>query len=403
MPFTNFKPFAHVGPDGRPAGFSVELAEMIAAEIGVPVEFQYVPTAPDVVATLASGRAQLFAGIVQLPALSQTYVFSDPVASETLLFTVLASNRTAFSVGPIQNLRIGVMPTVLGSEEPILADNIAVPFSSLERAVVSLLSGGVDALLIPPITVYRLARAADIDGRLSFVGDPLQEATRHVALHESLAALLGPINEALARLEADGRLPALRRAYSLDVPAQPPDVLTVGVTDFGNYTIINDDGSFSGFAVEVLQYLAELADLELKFTPITSEEWGLGPGVGPFDMLPQISVSAERASRMDFTLPIERGAFGIFMRQGETDDVLGLNDLVDRPVAIQEISRTNHDARNAGMTNIVTFDDLEPMIAALERKEVDAFLYSVDPVEAFIEQSGNDERIEMVQPAYLQV
>ncbi|MEO0339147.1 MAG: sensor histidine kinase, partial [Bacteroidota bacterium] len=76
-----------------------------------------------------------------------------------------------------------------------------------------------------------------------FVGEPLQRVERVVALHESRADLLDDINAALARLEADGRLQALRLSYNVVVPRQQAKIVTVGVAHFPPHLIVREDGT----------------------------------------------------------------------------------------------------------------------------------------------------------------
>ena len=403
VPFAPFPPFLFLDENGQRTGFIADLAETIGSEIGTPIEYLDVANAREWVAVQASGQTEMIPGVLKLPPLTGTNVFSREVAADVLRPAVLSSNQELLSSGILEGKRVAIVPPAVGSNEPILDQNIPVEYASPQAALFDLLSGQVDAVLLPPPVVYGLARDAGVDGRIAFIGDPLLEATRHVALHENRAELLGPINEAIARMEADGRLEALRQRYNVTIPPPPPDVLTVGVTDFGNYSIVNEDGTFSGFAVEALTDLAARARLQIEFVSITADEWRLGPGAGPFDMLPQISISPERAAVMDLTTPIERGSFSIFVRAGEGVGIEGLDDLVQLRVGVQEVSRSSREAVEAGVEQIFIYETLEEMTRALDAGDIDAFLYSTRTAQEVIGQQGLADRLVAVQPPYIVV
>ena len=403
VPFAPIPPFMYRAPDGARTGFMVELSEMIGAEIGVEIDYLDLDDAPAVVAAQASGQSQMIAGLVQLPFLTQTNLYAAEVAREELRIAVLESRRTELANGPMAGLRIAVLEPVVGPVEPLLSRNIRMDFEAPPGALMALLTDQVDAVMLPPTVVYYLARQAGLDGRIAFVGEPLWTNERRVVVHQSRSHLLEPINAVLARLEEDGRLEELRQRYKISVPPPPPDVLTVGVIDFGIYSKVNDDGTFSGFSVEALGQLADRAGLELEFVEISNEEWSMGPGVGPYDILPQISINAERAARMDFTQPVESASYGIFMRRGETEGVTGLDDLQDLRVRAIRVSQSNQHAQEAGLPEIRPFETLKEMSDALRREEIDAVINLIEPFEALLKAEGATDEIEQVEPPYIVV
>jgi len=277
VPFASFPPFLFLDEDGDRAGFMVDLAELIGAEIGVPIQYLDVADAPAWVAAQAAGQSHMIPGVVALPALAQTNVFSHEVASDALRPTVLRTNEDLLASGTLEDRRVGVVPPAVGAQEPVLQDNTPITFQTPQAAVMALLSREVDVLLMPPPVVYELAQRAGVDGRIAFLEETLRIDQRVVALHQSRAALLEPINQAIARLEADGRLAALRTQYSLTLPAPPPDVLRIGVTHIPPLSIIEDDGSFGGFNVDVTRKIVARAGLEITFVPLPLTYWVKGP------------------------------------------------------------------------------------------------------------------------------
>ncbi|MEO1613150.1 MAG: transporter substrate-binding domain-containing protein [Pseudomonadota bacterium] len=205
VPFAQFPPFLFLDEDGDRTGFIVDLAEMLGSEIAVPIEYLDVPNAREGVAAQASGGSQLLPGVLKLPQLRATSLFSREVAADVLRPAVLASNAELIELGMLNGKRVAVVPPVIGSADPVLDQNISVEFASPQEAVIALLAAKVDAVLLPPPVVYGIAREAGFDGRIAFIGDPLQSATRHIALHESRASLMPAINAAVARMEVRRR------------------------------------------------------------------------------------------------------------------------------------------------------------------------------------------------------
>lgn len=90
-----------------------------------------------------------------------------------------------------------------------------------------------------------------------------------MVLHRSRADLLGPLNAAIARLEDSGALNALREKYRMNLYEPVPEVLTVGFPLAPGYGTLEPDGTPSGFAVELVEDLAERLGLKVAFVPVS--------------------------------------------------------------------------------------------------------------------------------------
>ncbi|MGB0661902.1 MAG: transporter substrate-binding domain-containing protein [Mangrovicoccus sp.] len=399
--FAPFPPFAQYGDNGEREGFLIDLAHMIGDEIGLPIQIRDVANTQEFVRAQIDGSSTMIAGIAKLPTLEQSNVFSDPVATDLLRLTVLAGRASEFVEPPIDR-RIGIVPPAVGSEEQaLLSRNQIVEFERPEAAVMALLLGNVDGLLMPEPVVFGIAKRARADGRIRFVGTPLRQVERVVALHESRADLLPEVNAAIAKLQSDGRLAALRNKYVVSAPPPPPAVLTIGVNDYPPYTIQNADGTFSGLAVEAFEDLAQLAGLQVKFRAITSEEFQAGPTPQTYDIFPQLGVTTARAERMDFTLPLEHYELSIFTRSGETEDISDLDSLRGRPVGVTENSLATRTARGHGGLDLRVYDDLTELLDALEKEKIDAILYASEPMTTELENRDLTSKVDEVSPPFL--
>lgn len=378
--FGQFPPYAYFDETGARTGFSVELAEALGQEIGVDIEYADFSETRAFVQALISGEAQMFPGIARLPVLEQAMVFSDQVATETLRLMTRA-DRLDLLGAPLEELRIGIIPPAVGSHvETLRAKNTLMEFPSPDGAIVALLAGDVDGVLAPNPTLVARTRAAGVDGRVKFLDSSVQDVDRFVALHQSRADLMPALNAAIERLEADGRLAALRMKYTITLPEPVPDVLTVGLSLFPPYKIIGPDGEPTGFAVEVLRGLAERAGLNITFKQISREEWERGPVAGEFDMLTLSNIDEEKAQRMDFMLPTLVAPLSIFTRIGEDAGITGLADLQGRKIGVVEGNLAKLLAEAHDGLDLVVHTDHPSMLSAMIEGEIDAALF---PTEAF--------------------
>ena len=401
VPFFPVSPFAEYGPDGERTGFLIELARLIGEEIGVPIAYLDVESSREFVEAQISGEAEMVAGIVRLPPLVATNVFSTPVATEQLRLSVLVERTEEFEAGPINGMRVGIVPPALGSEQQeFLARNMAIEFETPEAAFISLLIGNVDALLIPEPVTYSIARRAREDGRIHFVGEPIREIERVVAIHESRADLLDPINAAIARIEADGRLPALRSQYNIVVPPPPPETLIIGFSEFPPYKMIGADGEPTGFSVEILRNVVERAGLDAEFKQISQEEWVRGPVAGEIDMLTLTPIDADRQQRMDFTLPTLEAAISIFTRAGQAGGIRDLDDLAGQAVGVVADNLTEVLANANGGLEVVSFERQSELLDALVDGQVSAALFNSENFLAMAASEGVDEKIAEVRPPF---
>lgn len=396
VPFASAPPFMFFEADGSRAGFTYELAIEIGEELGVPIAFADASDFREFVALLAAGDAQMMPGIVQLPPLRDTNIFSDVLVSDRLRFTIRVGEEDGFDAASPTDRRIGIVPPAIGSEEPILDQNIPVSFETAEAALVALLAGTVDALLMPPPVAYDLARGIELDGRITFVGEPLRETTRHVALHESRADLMPAINEALARMEADGRLPALRRRYSLEVPPPAPEVLRIGVTHLPPVSLIAEDGTLSGFNVEVVEAIADRADVAIELVPLALTDWVRGPTANGLDGISALVINDARREFMDFSYPVLERVAVVTTATPETITASRLADLAGLRVGLVEGSIFARRAESEGLSDLVGFATNVEIVEAQLRGDIDVGLMADNVAREAVTEAGADDTLALV-------
>ena len=343
----------------------------------------------------------MLAGAAELPGLQATNLFSKPVATTRVRLFVRFEEAAGIDLAGFGNRKIGTVPPAAGSElSPLLERNINVPLPSLGTALIRLLSGDIDGVLLPEEAMLAEAHAAGLDHRIAAVGAPIRTFDRVVAIHNSRADLLARVNAAIEKLEASGELAELRRRWFLIAPPPPPEVLTVGVKHFPPYNIVQEDGSFTGFSVETIRDLAELAGLKLQFKKVTSEEWRQGPAPGRYDLIPEAGISEERRERMDFTLSIERFPFSIFVRKGEAFGIKDLDDLFGRRVGVEKINLARRLAEKHGSLDLTIIDGQDSLLSALLNYEVDAILYPTRATRSLMRRDRLNDRIDEIKPPF---
>lgn len=385
-------PFGQIGDDGEATGFSAAVVRALSETMGVPVELRRFDGLQPRIRAQIDGETTLMTAIARLPALEATNLFSKPVGrTEVRLFVRIENNANPDFVTPV-NKRIGTVRQFAGSGSSELLDrNRPVVFENADALLIRLLSGEIDGALLAEDWMAGLAHGVRLDNRIAAVGPPVKPIERVIAIHKSRADLLGPINAAIDTLEANGTLAALRRQWFVDPPPPLPEVLTVGVVNLPPFTQVNDDGSTTGFAVEVIRDLGKLLGLQLQFVPVPPEVWAKGPQ-GGIDILPLVGITPERRERMDFALPIQAIDIGVFVRSDSRDLFDGLaNARVGAwgaGVSVAVARRHSSDVQR--------FETYAELVTALLDGRIDAILVESTALRRTLSEMHREDRVVQV-------
>lgn len=398
--FGVFPPYSYFDAKGGRTGFSVELAEALGQEIGIAIEYADFESARAFVQALNNGTADMFPGIAQLPALQDNIAFSDPVATEVLRLMTTTAQRDGILADSLEGLRIGVIPPAVGSEiDALMAVNTAVAFATPDAALMALLAGELDGILAPNPTLFLRARNVGFDSHVSFLDPPVRTIQRFVAVHQSRADLMPAINQAIARMQSDGRLAALRAKYFIDLPPPPPAVLTVGVPHIPPHMIVQEDGGFSGFNVDVLRDLAALADLQLRFTAVPVSGFLAGPNAAGTDLLSGLTPTPKRREATDFSLAFRRIGFSAVVRASNPFGINGLDDLSGRRVGLLSGSFAERIATSVTGAQLMPSDkNGQALLDDLLAGELDVFLLETNSAIALVSGNAAKDLVRVVAP-----
>jgi len=404
MPWGIVPPLLMRGADGAPTGFAIELAQLVAEEVGFELEFKFYGPIPDIAAAQASGETDMLVAVGMGPVFQNTNVASRPISEVQIRLAIPVENAESFDPDSLDGVRIGAVPPTIAANPDLFPAATLVELPGPEEALIALLSGDIDAVSYPVHVLFAMTRKTRLDGRIAFVGEPLATIERVIILHQSRAELLEPVNAALDKLEADGTLDRLRSKYLISNPAPVPDVLTVGVHHVPPFVDVSEDGTATGFGVAVLEDLAQLAGLRIRYRTITDEEFGHGPRAGVADMVPMMAWNEARAARMDFTYPTHRVPFSIFTLAESPHQPQTLGDLQGLRVAVEIGKNTAQLAEAQGGLDLVYVEGKDGTMNALLQGQADVTLSPTKAFWSHVAQRGHRDLFRASQtPFYVSV
>jgi ABC-type amino acid transport substrate-binding protein len=154
--FTDRLPFVFLNGAGQLVGFEVEMAQLLARDIGVEVEFVEIKDLRDVSRLLVTNRFDVaMAGMVVTPERIGDMLFSNPYLDETFAFVVKDHLREEFSSWA--NIRDLGPFTVAIPELPYFVERVRARAPSLKLEIVGTIKqiedrmkdGTLDAIALP--------------------------------------------------------------------------------------------------------------------------------------------------------------------------------------------------------------------------------------------------------------
>lgn len=214
----SFPPFESLdGATQQPIGLDVDLANAIAARLGVRVEIVGVGFDELIDAVTAHRVDSALSALPALEHRTREVSFSTAYVEAGILLVAprenaltkpadLAGRRLAAEWGSAGDAQARALQQELGG------DLTLVLRESPDRALQAVLAGEADAAVVDAVSLALFAAGKDA---LSVIGEPLQSDPYVIVVPVNAPKLLGAINGALAALEADGTLAQIR-AHWLD-------------------------------------------------------------------------------------------------------------------------------------------------------------------------------------------
>ncbi|WP_312963007.1 cystine ABC transporter substrate-binding protein [Stutzerimonas nitrititolerans] len=209
-----YPPFNYQDESGRLTGFEVDFANALAEELAVKAEFQ--PTKWDgILAALESRRLDVVINQVTISEeRKQKYDFSTPyTVSGIQALTRKADADSIRSPADLAGKKVGVG---LGTNyEQWLKEN--VPQANIRTydddptKFQDLAVGRIDVILVDRLAAFEMVEKTG--DRLAVAGDAFSRQESGVALRKGNPQLLASIDEAIAKLRADGTLKQLSEKW----------------------------------------------------------------------------------------------------------------------------------------------------------------------------------------------
>lgn len=207
-----YRPFSYHDESGELVGYDVEVAEAVAENLGLEINFQ--ETQWDAIfAGLDAGRFDTIANQVTItPDREDDYVFSTPYTVSTGVLVVAADNNDITSFADLDGKTTAQSRT---SNWNTLAQESGAQVEAVEgwaQAVALLEQGRVDATINDSLTYLDYATTDDASG-IKVAAETEEESQSAFVVTPEHEALAEAIDGALDDLRADGTLAELGDKY----------------------------------------------------------------------------------------------------------------------------------------------------------------------------------------------
>jgi polar amino acid transport system substrate-binding protein len=211
---TGAPPFGTTDAEGKPAGYDVDVANLLGKYMGVPVEL--VPlTSPSRIPALESGKVDfLVATLAPTPERAKAVMFSMPYSAFEL--TIFAPSTAKYAkLADLAKRKVGV---TRGSTQDSALTRLALPGTNIVRfeddatSAQALISNQVEAIALPSTTgveIMKARGAGKFDAKFAFSLQPNAMTVRKDAfdLHQWL-------NTTISYIKLNGELDAIARKWT---------------------------------------------------------------------------------------------------------------------------------------------------------------------------------------------
>lgn len=170
------------------------------------------------------------------------------------------------------------------------------------------------------------------------------------------------------------------------------------------YYHVHADENPSGFAIDVMEAVATLAGLRVRY--LVRDDWQSvteALASGEADIIPNIGISQERAALFDFTDAYEVFNLGLFVRAGK-NDIQAARDLSGRKVAVVRFNIGSQYAEEFLSTSRVSIHNSDDeALFGLLAGEVDACIYPEPVMWQLAHAIGVENRIKLVGMPLLEI
>ncbi len=215
-----YPPFEMRGPDNRPDGISVRLAEGLAAHLGRPLEIRDVQW-DGIIPALQSGKIDaIISSMTRTPERERSIAFSDGYVTNGLCLLV-AKDSPIQSVADLKpgahRVAVKLATTSHQWVRSAMPDLALVVLDDAPACALEVAQGKADAFVYDQISIYRHWKAHE--ARTRPILAPVREETWAVGLRKGDDELLAEVNAFLADYRAKGEFDGLAERYMAEEKA----------------------------------------------------------------------------------------------------------------------------------------------------------------------------------------
>ena len=328
------EPFSYVGQDETgsgtiPKGYDVELALLIARELGYHLTTSTIPM-DSIFAAVNSGKADFGGTLTQTPERASVCDFSNTVMPTTISVIVKAEEAapaTELEVNSFEELYGQTIGTLNGSVDALYVEQnlggtfTSALFNSTSDMVSALKSGKIAAFATDEPIAYH---AVNKNTGIGILPKNIIEA-EYGFFFEKGSPLRDQFNQVIEAFEADGTLDKLRDKWviSTDTPKTLPaqdweptnGTLTMATNTLTEPLVYMENGEPTGYDIEVaLLICKELGyGLEIQSQDFSAMLAAVPAGKADFGG-GSVTITKEREEVMDFSVPDYHGALVFVVR-----------------------------------------------------------------------------------------
>jgi PAS domain S-box-containing protein len=169
------------------------------------------------------------------------------------------------------------------------------------------------------------------------------------------------------------------------------------------FSINSKTGKPVGFAVDVLDEVSKLSDIEIQYEVFPSwDEVNEALRNGTIDIIPNMGITAERRTRMDFTEPIETITVNLFTRASDKH-LTTISDLAGHRVGVERTSVAVAILSKEQSVEIKQYENIRDAFFALLSGQVDAIADSFPVLMKLAIDARLDKRIRVLNPPLLEI
>jgi polar amino acid transport system substrate-binding protein len=210
--FEDYPPFGSIGPDMKPMGYDIDVANLIGNALNAKVELVQV-TGDNRMAYLAGHKADMLLSVGQTPEREKVIDFSQPYAP----YYLAVFGPKALPVKHAADLAGKSISVARGTLEDLSVTKIAPPTATIKRfddpngAISAFLSGQVQLMVVGnDVGATILARhpANDPEQKFSLFSSP-----DHVGLNKNEPRLKQKVDDTIAKARKDGTMNAISQKW----------------------------------------------------------------------------------------------------------------------------------------------------------------------------------------------